>query len=164
MRMPKINRLLAVDPGLHTGWALFKANGGPVPQVVLMGTISARHTDAPWLQRMAEVVEAFDGLISCQQLDQVVFEGPQFMGGMGGMTVAMSGDLVKLAVLTGGLVRCAQLHNVRTILATPAQWKGQLSKNASRIRCEKILGYRLGKSTNHARDAIGLGLWAFGLF
>ena len=162
-----VRRILGVDPGVQgTGWALV-CNGGLRPRLLSAGTITPRFSRADWVARMEDVVEGFDGVLATLTLDAVAMECPTFYGNLGGMAAAGSGALVKLCLLTGGLARCVQARpQLGLTLATPNEWKGQLSKHVSWQRCRHILhdAVEVERLTEHAQDAVGIALWALGLF
>ena len=155
--------MLGVDPGvMGTGWALL----GEKPRLIMSGTITARHPDAPWLQRLEFVTRAFDALLDSLMPDGVTMECPAFFGGSTGLMVAQTGSLTKLAMMTGALIACVQPRTIAFKMGTPSEWKGQLPKSVTWDRCKKILDYygNHERTTSHARDAVGIALWGLGRF
>ena len=80
------------------------------------------------------------------------------------MVVAASGDLVKLSLLTGSLLNVARVAGFTPSLVKPSEWKGQLPKVIAHDRIARILKKDLNGMSEHARDAIGIGLFALGKF
>ena len=160
MRLQNQRDLLSVDPGVEgTGWAYFR-NG----IFKYAGTITPQGRDDQWVERMYSVANRFQSLVELYPgLDYVVMECPAFHGGVAGMVVASSGSLVKLSLLTGALLNICRAKGFTPTLTKPAEWKGQLPKDVTKKRCEEILKTKLD-GTDHACDAIGIGLWALGKF
>lgn len=155
--------ILAVDPGAGgTGWALLRSRDARVHNC---GTLHGRGT---WDQKVRQIMVGYEKLLSNHYIGQVYIESPVFMRGYGGYTTASTGDLVKLSMLCGAIYAYTmRLHGA--ILVEPSQWKGQLPKKVCARRIMKILHElhpydELGRISNHAMDAIGIGLWALGKF
>lgn len=158
--------LISVDPGV---------GGTGVARWLDSGKLFDTHTlhaskEGEWLYRAFAIVRAFEIILESPafEINEVVLEGPVFMGGAGGHTVAASGDLCKLAMLAGMLARAAHREHpaANILLAAPADWKGQVSKEAAARRIRKIMGadFPNGRISNHAIDAVGIGLWRQGKF
>ena len=49
-------------------------------------------------------------------------------------------------------------HN-EIFLPTPTDWKGQLSKDALKLRIERRFPAQIGKLKEHELDAFGLAVW-----
>lgn len=162
--------ILSVDPGVGgTGWALLRADSGRLEQ---WGTLHGRGN---WAQKARQIMIGFEKLFAIRKdyIGQVYIESPVFMRGYGGYTTASSGDLVKLAMLCGAMYLWSlkrEQHGV--MLVEPSKWKGQLPKKICNDRVLAILNRmepytstaEIGRISNHALDAIGLGLWALGKF
>jgi hypothetical protein len=153
--------MISVDPGVTgTGYAIWKER-----RLLDVGTLHFRKEQTNWLDRARTVVGLLEHIMASCALTTFVIEYPNFMQGSGGRMVAASGDLVKLSVLTGMMVNvgCRQCRNVR--LVSPNEWKGQLPKDVCQSRIIKAMpGMGMEKISNHAYDAIGIGLWAQGRF
>lgn len=158
--------ILAIDPGVGgTGWALMKADSA---RLVNYGTL---HGKGVWAQKAKQIMIGFEKLFAVREdyIGQVYIESPVFMRGFGGYTTASTGDLVKLSMLCGAMYLHAlkkEEHGV--MLVEPSKWKGQLPKKVCNQRVSRILEqihpYEVGRVSNHALDAVGLGLWALGRF
>lgn len=156
--------ILAVDPGAGgTGWALLNAKTARLQD---FGTLHGK--SKVWTVKVLEIVTLFEKLLSNNYIGQVFMESPVFMRGYGGYTTASTGDLVKLSMLCGALfIASSKLHG--TTLVEPSKWKGQLPKKVCNDRVWNILLRQhvyeeIGKPSEHALDAIGIGLWALGRF
>lgn len=81
---------------------------------------------------------------------------------------AARGSLIQIALVAGWMAR--SLHDCAdncdgVALVTPRQWKGSLSKRLTWSRCLNVVeGARsLSRTSEHARDAVGLALYAAGV-
>lgn len=96
----------------------------------------------------------------------------------GGHASASSGDLIKLTLLTGGLMAVAVDQGIETDLVPITAWKGQLPKDIVErrlIRYVESLGiheenepdwyseFITGSFRDHVYDAFGIGLYVKGL-
>lgn len=156
--------ILAVDPGANgTGWALLNSGDG---RLIEWGTIHGQSSE--WDRKSIQILVQYEKLLGKHYIGQVFMESPVFMRGYGGYTTASTGDLVKLAMLCGAMFfMSSRIHG--TVLVPPSSWKGQLPKKVCNNRVLKILQAQstyqpLGRISNHALDAIGIGLWALGRF
>ncbi len=152
--------MLSVDPGIHTGYALWYKQ-----KLEKVGTLNFK--GILWEDKAYSVLKQFDFLLRTTATDvtEVVIEFPGYMHGTGGHMVATSGDLVKLAVMTGMLMSCAKLYGARVVAVPVNQWKGQLPKDVCKARVlRKMPGMGMEKLSDHAWDAIGIGLWKLGRF
>lgn len=78
--------------------------------------------------------------------------------------VARRGDLVKLTYLVGKFSSFLPTEPEDFILVRVVDWKGQLPKSVVARRVFKILpGLSSQKISDHAVDAIGIGLYLKGL-
>lgn len=157
-------RMISVDPGVGgTGYAYWHDS-----ELVTYGTIHFHQNCETWEQRMRDVGFGFLQMLKVVNVANIlVMESPVFMRGFGGYTVASTGDLVKLAMLTGHLT--ARVYDrsawTKLELVEPSKWKGQLPKKVVENRVRKLLPGIFDpkkKVSNHAFDAIGIGLWKLG--
>ena len=155
--------LLAIDPGLvGTGWATFIGDEG---HPAGCGVIAAKRT-MEWDDKLGFYCLWLRRFVKLNKPDEIVMEWPTYMQSAGGQLSARSGALVKLCMLVGALhvnsgPRCP------VILVTPNVWKGQLSKKICIKRIRRILGddtINELNPTEHAWDAIGIGLYYYGRF
>lgn len=156
--------ILAVDPGVNgSGWALLRSNDA---SLINYGTL---HGKGLWAQKASQIMVGFEKVFAVWEdyIGQVYIESPVFMRGFGGYTTASTGSLVKLAMLCGAMFLYSLKKQHGTILVEPSKWKGQLPKKVCNARVLRILeksNASIGTASNHALDAIGLGLWALGRF
>lgn len=135
--------LLAIDPGLDTGWALFTRGFA-----LLACGVGQPPMGAPY----------------------VVIEKPQVYRGRG--SKGDPNDLITLAVGVGRYLERAENSGARVALVLPRQWKGTIDKEIHHQRIRRDLPIddlrvvvteeaKLAKSKVHnMMDAVGLGLWA----
>lgn len=152
--------LLAIDPGLNSmGWAYWRyPEKGFVPTAT--GLLKApRKLDLPsrshWL-----AVELSQKILLDMEMVDIVSEFPAWHG----TSMAWStGDLQRLVFLVG--VLCGRFSLSKFTLVTPAEWKGQLPKDAVIRRLQKKLGRRVTQDYDKDMwDAVGIGLWKMGEF
>lgn len=149
-----IPKLLAVDPGLNAGWALFRLG-----KLVACGLYRGKH--------VAETVEAIQQ-DPFYDLDTLVVERPQAYSAL--KSKADPNDLITLALVAGAAIGAHGWHHLRT--PSPAEWKGQTPKEIHHPRILAALApaeleilelVKAPASLQHnVRDAVGLGLWAHG--
>lgn len=154
--------MVSVDPGVTgTGVAVWKNH-------TLYASLTLHSYKEEWEERAFEIADQFFKEIEPYKPGIVILEKPSFMAGVGGTMVARSGDLVKLCMLTGMLIHAARQTNCLVKLVLPTQWKGQLPKDVTKKRVLDILGINHQtmnlKHSDHAFDAVGIGLWQQGRF
>lgn len=138
--------LLAVDPGLHTGWAAFAASGGVGGALSLGGDLVACGLGDP----------------PCESAPSLVIEVPQVYP----RQRVPPNDLITLAFQAGRYAGRAagEVHEVR-----PHQWKGNLPKDVCEARVRAALSEAERAVLDAARapaghrhdvaDAVGIGLF-----
>jgi Holliday junction resolvasome RuvABC endonuclease subunit len=172
MSNPLENRgkFLAIDPGiLGTGWALFWEEEYIIPPEktgVLFTKVHA--TKENWLARAMSIIVGLEESQLHKEISKVYIELPTFFQSAKGQVCASGkdgadSDLVKLSVLIGMIVGHFAINSVRVELIPVNKWKGQLTKTAVHARLKNRLGDKF-KYTNHADDAVGIGLWVKKVF
>ncbi len=147
---------LSVDPGMNTGWAHWSDK-----HLVEYGQITAKHKTLS--EDLVYLSEHFGQLLLRLQPDKVYLEYPGFWGGSStSMASLSSGDLVKLAAITGVYIGLAAAYNALPVLITPQEWKGQMPKEGVKVRVQRALG--VIERSSHMNDAIGIGLHVTGRF
>jgi hypothetical protein len=159
-----MSRILSIDPGISgTGFALWSENR-ELPLKV--GNVYSRA--GTWQTRANLLPGKLDEEIGAQPLLQRVYiEFPQRFNSAVG-NAASSGeesDLLKLTYLIGCFGLFFFERRIQTHLIPVNVWKAQLSKEAVIHRIRKRLpDIDTMKPASHTWDAIGLGLYARGLF
>lgn len=168
--MSRTNYLVAIDPGVSAGVAVFdKDSKTLVRATVVKGRGRAweeRVIDVAC--RMQEVIEAFDCPEIGDNVRRVLCEYPAFMPTPGGIKIAKRGDLVKLAHAVG-VIHSRITSVFGTLELVPvSKWKGQVSKEVINNRIARIIPALereksgMSVSRSHDWDAVGIGLWALG--
>lgn len=145
-----MSSLLAIDPGVSSGCAVFRHGA-------LERAWNGEPESAPgegWF-------------------DRVVIECPQVY--RGGLQKGDPNDLIKLAVRVGRYVERLTPHAGVVELVLPAHWKGQIKKPTHHARMRRKLSETEGalldrtlaavttaKSREDVSDAVALGLWKLG--
>lgn len=150
--------MIAVDPGYGkkscAGVAVFLDG-------VLVEARSVR-TDGDFQNAGAAILKAFPFTP-----DRLVLEWPQIYQREGGKSKAPPSLMLPLAGLDGYL--CGVYRGAVVRLATPAEWKGRLTKTATKARSLGRLSpdelSAIPKGLTHdGYDAVALGLWDLGRF
>ena len=148
-------KLLTVDPGMATGWAIWE---GPNPRKPsIYGQIRVAHSNLE-----TDLSELFKRFTEIQICERVCIEYPGiWQHSATSMVAAFSGDLIKLATIVGGFAAIAKRSDAILTLLPPQRWKGQLSKDAIKMRVKRATG--IDERSSHINDAIGIGLYLLGL-
>lgn len=154
---------LFLDPGLGgTGFAIFNGIGDEVVPPARWGVLRVQQVNAqnPLPEKLHDLTIALNKvLLDASQVNEVLIEFPEMWGGSAtSLTAGLKGDLIKLATVVGGLTTAAHWRGVRVHYITPAQWKGQLTKEHVTDRVVRAWGQEMRKVPNHAMDAVGMGL------
>ena len=152
------DRLLSVDPGWDTGWALWHGDGHPVT-----GTIREQRGKKVLAlpERVGAMVREFNALIGLTKPEVMVIEVLERHGGAAGNAAMDSGDLFMVAYLIGGYIYAAQRYDVNVIFRKRSEWGGQLSKEMVADRVFGATGSRY--PNDHITDSVGIGLSVGGI-
>ena len=156
--------LLAIDPGLHLGWAYFPA-GKTFPSKA--GLIKPRTKGKSFFVRLHTTVTQYAVLLKRFSPDDVAIEWPTIHGTAKGHAAAGSGSVIKLAFTVGKLAQVAEAYGSNFIPVEIIKWKGQLKKPIVIKRLKQILPAKLLRRLlpeDDTWDAIGIGLYMRGLF
>lgn len=144
-------RLLAIDPGNCTGFAVFDST-------VLT------YCGVTTVDQNPELV------YSLGMNDEIVIELPQVY--RAAQSKGDPNDLIKVALQVGRWMERAIVRRVPVHLVKPNEWKGQVRKEIHHERVRKLLhspeldfvnSTRLPETKAHNMlDAVGLGLWRLG--
>lgn len=151
-------RILAVDPGVEMGWAIFREG-----KLHSSGVICP-DKDQDWQNRMDDLHYNFSKLVEGREVDGVCCEWPAFFEERG-VVAAREGSLVKLACAVGVIMAVAFQNRLTFRRIEIAKWKGNMPKEAVKNRILKRLGQEACKGLKtHAWDAVGIGLYVLGEF
>lgn len=155
---------LFIDPGINgTGLAFFRSLPPTDAKTVEgVGWTVITSKEKHWDTAAYDIAAHVEFAVQEQEAwpEHVVIEFPGLWSASAlSMASASSGDLFKLAFLTGVLATLMrEIARAPVILISPQAWKGQLPKSIVQERVEKLLGEEV---PNHAADAVGMGLaWA----
>jgi len=154
---------LCIDPGIAgTGWALFDHKWNLQDH----GNIHSKQMC--WENKIEDILKQLQ-TISFGLPFKIYIEFPAKFSGVKGDMVAGKGDLVKLTYFVGILIGrftatkkwCKSWELIEVV-----KWKGQMPKEAVIKRIKRIYSKKVLKKeiTNHAWDAVGLGLYLKGDF
>lgn len=159
--------MISVDPGVN-GTGVCEWDEENIYSVETIYANRLPQLNLSWESRAWTIADRFGRLLdnAPSHVNQIVIERPILFGGAKGRAVAASGDLIKLAMITGMLFAIAYERTSRIRLVAPNEWKGQLPKSVCEARIRKKLGksFPEGRQSEHAIDAIGIGLWYQGRF
>lgn len=151
--------VLTVDPGLGgTGIVYWLNFDLPHPQWGKV--LHSKHTRNHWIYRANSIVDQFKREIEPITGLVVIENQSMWDSSEAAFASARKGDIVKLAQLTGMMMKVALDAEMEVHLISPMNWKGQLPKRTVHSRIRKILGK---KYREHEADAIGIGLHLQGL-
>jgi hypothetical protein len=160
--------IATVDPGWHTALAVW--SGDWLPEVKMFN--APRRSDGVTDEnRMAYQWSNFRILLNARTfIDHVIIESVELWSeALVSMAAAQRGDLFTLATLVGGYAAIANEYKCSFELIPAKQWKGQLTKLATKKRVYRFwdgMDFDSQSYTgfnDHAIDAIGIGLWHAGV-
>lgn len=142
-----MNNILAIDSGANTGWAFFE-----------WGKLCKAQTVSP---------DAFglpgENVLGRYQVHEILIEKPVYRGIESRINPS---SLITQALSAGIVLGKAQMlwPKASQKIITPSDWKGQLSKQVSWNRAEKVLSPNelvlFRACGSDAKDAVCIGLWA----
>ena len=152
--------VVTADPGLAgTGWAVATLARSQVTVLPQKWGVLRQASGRGWVHRAGKITEQFGIVLDTYQPSVVVLEWVGvWPGSLKSTTASFRGDLLKLAALTGMLVRECSVKrgttNIEVYLPVAQDWKGQLSKDVVERRLKARHG--LTGIPNHACDAVGM--------
>ena len=156
---------LSVDPGVEFAIAVWEDrtwNEVVRPRHVYMST----ERKGDWLETMSWYVCELRFLLKSWVIGDIYCEMPAHFESKGGIVTLQSGALVKLSIATGMLLGGLQVFtpSAKLHLIPVNNWKGQLSKALVQWRIQKLLHVDATTYKSHQWDAVGIGLFAKGVF
>jgi len=152
---------LSIDPGKSTGWALWRSTTD-VPTHT--GVLHARGDDFEWVRNAVGMFQDFwrrdlKGI----EIHAATIEAITFWGVSGrSIASAARGDSINTAYLIGAMYHFLTERGCKVDLVDVRKWKGQMTDQAVEAMIKRVIG--TGEFKQHAREAVGIGLWARGLF
>jgi len=145
-----LNKLLCVDPGWGTTAFAYFRNEITLPIVSEYSFLDG--------ERFKKYVDTFQTAIIYYSPKTVIIEGVEnWQGSLKSRTAAARQDTIKLAYLVGAYYAICSRNKVNALILTAREWKGQLSKEATAKRVERIFKQKIFHS-EHVIDAIAIGL------
>ncbi len=145
------NGLATVDVGLTMGVAVWRGDPYPFTKEIKISKNAKSLRD-----RLEDGAERFERFLSVNQaVNEVLIEGAEVFDSLKSMTAAKRGDVLWLAYLAGTLHRVATFYATDVDIIPAKKWKGQLGKEGTALRVERINGLRY--ASDHVTDAVGMG-------
>ena len=159
MQRKFLNRILTVDCGLHTGWALWK--GDAFPEV---GEFSVPYKIKTHYEQRNYLADKFSTLMFLRekQIVRVYLEGTQSYTSVISRTAIAKGTLFELSYLVGRYEQICYDNGLVCEIINAPEWKGQMSKEitAAKIRMINDMDYK----SEHIIDSVGMGFGIVGAF
>lgn len=157
-----MNRLVAVDPGVHLlGVAMF--TDGMLEHAGLLQPDKKPAGPESW----AAIASMF--FFAFRPPMEVVMEFPKVY--QGSKQSGDPADMLELAAVDGAIVGAFCAHKLKVTRVFPSDWKGQMDKATAKPRildrlstAEKACIEDDGAKTHNTIDAIGIGLHHLGRF
>jgi hypothetical protein len=160
-----ISNFVTIDPGFNTAmayWHIAALKEGGCPHTLSFSVPSAMHKE----EKIEYAWQYFEQNIThlstlpkfLSKVDFVYIEDTQlWQESLVSVTSAARGDLLTLDKLIGGYMHMLFKDRICYNLIPARQWKGQMSKEATRLRVKREIGIDYGKN-DHLHDAVGMGL------
>jgi hypothetical protein len=101
--------------------------------------------------------------IAVHKYTKIIIENVELFGGSSiSHASAVKGDLFKLSMEIGALISDFRKKDCTVYLVNPRTWKGQL--NYKQLRFILKEKFNIVVKNDHEASAIGIGLWAKGIF
>lgn len=146
-------KLLSIDPGLSTGYAVWDV----YKSLVCFDSFTAEGSTIE--EKLHSIFSSVNNLFEQFRFEAVVMEGVQYQFSLKSMTSTLRGNTFFLAYQVGIICGVCSSRRTNYIIKLPSEWKGQLTKEATRLRVLRALPeLKKQKINNHTIDAIALGL------
>jgi hypothetical protein len=159
--MEIFNKILTVDPGIHTGIALWNGNIYPdifeinCPQnIINFGHFEYRNY----------LCDSFKNILSINKnkINKVYLEGTQNYNSLISSTSIRKGTLFELSYLIGRYEQICYKMNFDCKIINAPKWKGQMTKETTASRIKMINGIEY--KNDHITDAVGIGFGLMNMF
>lgn len=159
LKMTK-SKIITIDPGIYIGFSLWDAD--KFKRGALMYPLKHGHVHH---KNKEKTFYDFKRMIAKQQpVVKAYIENAKLMKSGKGIVAADSGALVKLSQTIGRITQILVDAGCKVELIEVAKWKGTLPKEVCERRIRRQLPRIPEKESNHAIDAIGIGLFMLGKF
>jgi hypothetical protein len=154
-------KIITIDPGVYIGFALWEAS--KFKRGTLMYPLKYGHIHH---KQHEKTFYDFKRMINLQQpiLTAYIENSKLMKNSKKGQVAAESGALVKLSQTIGRITQILVDTGCKVELIEVAKWKGTLPKEVCERRIRRLLPRIPEKQSNHAIDAIGIGLFKLGKF
>jgi hypothetical protein len=142
-----VSNVLAVDPGVTTGWAFWRRPADGYWRPTHTGLFRSTNTRLPTETRLRKLFNYFDEIHDAYDPYVTVIESTEDQGPLRGSRGALH--------LLGWIVGGYAARSRDFLLIRPREWKGNMEATAVELRVRRATGqtYR-----EHEREAVGLGL------
>lgn len=163
----QLSKVLTVDPGWNTGWALWLSDNKPLTGIIKEPPRRKIIKLEP--MRLSFMFGYFRILLETHSPLEVIIEGVEmWSGNVKSMTAAQRGNLFSLAYIVGGYIECCSSRGISCKLVYPrgnkakeqVMWKGQLNAKQLAARIKRINGETYPE---HIREAVGIGFSVMGV-
>lgn len=147
--------LITIDVGLNTGYAIW----GNENTLIKHGEIKTYEKSRE--MNLYKISKSLDILLDIpkEKITKAVIEGVEYQFSLKSFTSTIRGNTFYLAYMVGVIAGLFIERNIYFKIITARQWKGQLTKTATRLRAERALPFlKSEKLSEHVIDAIGIGL------
>lgn len=148
-----LKNFLTIDPGNYTGYAYFINN-----KLSVSGSFTFDKKIKGMSKQFEHLNSCFTGLLNSLEPEKVFIEDLQLYGNSSKSLISgLSGDLFKVAKVTGLYVSQCLIRNIPFEYLKPNKWKGQMNKQIVENRVKRVYP-KLRFSNDHEMDAVGIGL------
>lgn len=146
---------ITIDPGMNTAIAYWSGGINEPPTIKVFGC-PVKYTSR--VDKVSALSDKFLAYINSCPIDVAYIEGVEFWAQSEKSNIsAKLGKSILLSYIVGAYINNLHKSGIRTFELLPREWKGQMSKEAVQCRVNRFFsGVNFG--TNHAYDAVGIGL------
>jgi hypothetical protein len=146
-----LRNVLTVDTGDNTAIAHWKGHKFPLVTEINCPVWKLKEQN----EQLKYMWNAFSNSLHHRYL-KVYLEGTNiYRSSLKSMTAATRGNLTKLDYLIGGYANICYQLNIDFEIITAQQWKGQMSKEATKAKVFLLNGKYY--NSEHSTDAVGMG-------
>jgi hypothetical protein len=150
---------ITIDPGLNTGWVIWKNN-----RRAMQGIIKEKEISNDRVETIFKITEYLDNIISINNVKSLYVEGVSLWeNSLKSITSANTGKTFWLAYLVGAITQLAKIKGCEVTILLPNEWKGQLSKEVVRRRIALVEKQDYKRTPDHIEDALAMGYSIMGI-
>lgn len=158
--------IVSIDPGIRgTGLAFWDMKEWGHALLPIAVEVITPPENQKWVMACSTLYEEFTDVLESYGVSKAYCEFPQYFMSPTGHAATADGNIFKLSSLIGVFMGCLLSRGGILIPIKVNKWKGQLPKGVVERRIRKLSPEidTLGVES-HAWDAVGIGLYAQGLF